>query len=151
MSRRSHSDQRRESRTATIVTISLLCLTISACSGTSLQATSAMGRPGAPAPLAATAPYLRMTSGDTGWAVWPSGSSWLILRTSDGWSHVTNATPIGVPTNGGLVLDATSGGSVAVAVGAYDRLLSSPLLTKGRATAAWRPAELPGAVTNARS
>ena len=92
-----------------------------------------------------------MTSGDTGWAVWPSGSSWLVLRTTDGWSHVTNATPTGVPTNGGLVIDATSGGSIAVAVEAYERLLSSPLLTKTGATAVWRTAELPGAVTNARS
>lgn len=151
MSTPPHRDRSRRGRTATVVTITLLCLTVSACSGTSLQATSATGRPGAPAPLAATAPYVRMTSADAGWAVWPSGSSWLVLRTSDGWSHVTNATPIGVPTNGGLVIDATSGGSVAVAVEAYDRLLSSPLLTKSSATAAWRPAELPGAVTNARS
>jgi hypothetical protein len=142
---------RDRGRTATIVTIALLCITVSACSGTSLQATSVTGRPGAPAPLSATAPYVRMTSAETGWAVWPSGSSWLVLRTSDGWSHVTNATPIGVPTNGGLVIDATSAGAVAVAVAAYDRLLSSPLLTKSSATAAWRPAELPGAVTNARS
>ena len=49
------------------------------------------------------------------------------------------------------MIDATSGGSIAVAVEAYERLLSSPLLTKTGATAVWRPEELPGAVTNARS
>ena len=38
-----------------------------------------------------------------GWATWRSGDSWILLQTADGFRHVTNATPIAVPTDGGVV------------------------------------------------
>lgn len=100
-------------------------------------------------PLPAATPYLVMTDRTTGWAVWPGGSSWLVLRTTDGWEHSENATPVGVPTAGGLALAVTSEAS-AVAVEPYDRLLSSPVLTRTGA-APWAPGQLPGAVAAARS
>jgi hypothetical protein len=90
-----------------------------------------------------------MRDGITGLAVWPSGQSWVLLQTADGWEHVSNATPIAVPTGGGLVVDAADG-MIAAAVGAHNRLVRSPLLTQTVAKPAWAPAELPGAVVNAR-
>ncbi|MEP7021798.1 MAG: hypothetical protein ABI808_14225 [Pseudonocardiales bacterium] len=90
-----------------------------------------------------------MNDGAVGLAVWPSGHSWLLLRTSDGWKHVENRTPVAVPTGGGLVT-AVAAKSIAVAVGPYDRLTQSPVLSGGT-TGVWRPTELPGAVSNARS
>jgi hypothetical protein len=103
------------------------------------------------APVPATEPYVVMSDAQHGWAVWPSGESWLVLQTTDGWQHVRNATPVGVPTEGGLALSTTVG-SAAVAVLPYDRLLSSPLLTAAAQTDAttWDPQELPGAVVDAR-
>jgi len=104
---------------------------------------------GEPAPLPATTPYIVMTGRSAGWAVWPSGSAWLVLQTQDGFAHVTNRTPVAVETDGGLV------GSFAVdravvAVGAHNRLLSSPLLTWTGAVN-WVPAELPDPVADARA
>jgi hypothetical protein len=104
----------------------------------------------AAAPLPATTPHVVMADARTGWAVWPSADSWLILHTSDGWAHTDNATPVGVPTGGGLVLADTADGSAAVAVGPYERLLFSPLLVRTAVTT-WSPEELPGAVADARS
>lgn len=96
-------------------------------------------------------PHLLM-SGDAnaGWAVWPSADSWLLLRTSDGWQHVANGTPVAVPTGGGLVT-AVSISRVAVAVGPHDRLTRSPLLTRDGNAGGWNPAQLPGAVVDSRS
>lgn len=102
------------------------------------------------APLVATAPHLLMSDGATGWAVWPSAGSWLLLRTTDGWKHVVNRTPIAVPTGGGLVA-AVSADKVVVALGAYERLTRSPVLTGSGAAVQWSPAELPGAISDARS
>jgi hypothetical protein len=100
--------------------------------------------------LPATTPYLLMATARTGWAVWPSGSSWLLLGTDDGWRTVKNVTPIAVPTGGGLVV-ASAGEELAAAVGTYERLVSSPVLTKKDATTPWSPAELPGAVVDDRN
>jgi hypothetical protein len=91
-----------------------------------------------------------MQDANTGWAVWPSGTSWVVLHTTDGWKHVDNATPAAVPTGGGLVLGIGTGGAAAVAVEPFRRLLSSPLLTRPGPSAPWTPAELPGAVTDSR-
>jgi photosystem II stability/assembly factor-like uncharacterized protein len=91
-----------------------------------------------------------MSDAERGWAIWPSGDSWLLLRTTDGWHTVTNATPVAVPTGGGLVVD-NAGATVAVAVGAYERLLRSPVLTKPAIAAQWRANELPGAIMNDRN
>jgi hypothetical protein len=127
--------------------VALLALTgLGACSG----ASSSGVHLAAAAPLPATTPHVVMADAQTGWAVWPSGDSWLVLHTSDGWAHTDNATPVGVPTGGGLVLADAADGSAAVAVGPFDRLLFSPLLVR-TATATWSPEELPGAVTDARS
>jgi photosystem II stability/assembly factor-like uncharacterized protein len=99
--------------------------------------------------LPATAPYVEMSTAQSGWAVWPSRDAWLVLRTDDGWRHVRNATPVGVPTGGGFVL-ATTPRAAVVAVGPYDRLLSSPLLFETATPGRWRPDELPGAVSSSR-
>ena len=102
------------------------------------------------APLPATAPHLLMSGTAAGWAIWPSAESWVLLHTADGWRHVTNATPVAVPTGGGLVA-AASPSSITVAVGAYERLTRSPLLSRVGDVGSWVPAELPGPVTNARN
>ena len=91
-----------------------------------------------------------MTSSSTGWAIWPSGRSWLVLSTLDGWRTVANATPIAVPTGGGFVL-ADGGGQIAAAVGVYERLTQSPLLTREDTATQWQPEELPGAVVDDRN
>lgn len=103
----------------------------------------------ATAPLPATTPYLVMTDADTGWAIWPSGDEWTLLATRDGWRTIDNATPVAVPTGGGLVV-AEAGRRLAVAIGRYERLLRSPVLTSSDTTIKWRPDELPGAVTDDR-
>ena len=85
-----------------------------------------------------------------GWLVWPSGTSWVVLHTADGWRHVENVTPAAVPTGGGLVLGVGPGGSAAVGVRPYELLLSSPLLSRKGPAEQWTPSELPGAVADAR-
>jgi hypothetical protein len=100
--------------------------------------------------LPATAPYLLMPDSSTGWAIWPSGDSWLLLRTGDGWRTVTNVTPAAVPTDGGLVV-ARSSVRVVAAVGAYERLVRSPILTRDDAATQWQTGELPGAVIDDRN
>jgi hypothetical protein len=130
-------------RAALIVTIAVLA---SGCAGGDTQPPSS--RLTGDVPLPVTAPYLLMSNATTGVAVWPSGSAWLLLSTSDGFAHVTNRTPIGVETDGGLTLTVT-GAQYAVAVGAHDRLVRSPLLSAG-ADWRWSPDELPGAVSGAR-
>lgn len=101
------------------------------------------------APLSRTEPYLVMTNATTGIAVWPSGSSWLLLSTSDGFSDVTNRTPQAVDTEGGLAVAATADRVVAV-VGAYKRLVRSPVLTADRSWR-WDAAELPGSVSGSHA
>jgi hypothetical protein len=129
---------------------------MAACAGTSTGSTPDDDESATwSAPVPATEPDVVMSDALHGWAVWPSGQSWVVLQTSDGWTHVRNATPVGVPTAGGLALSTTAG-SAAVAVLPYDRLLSSPLLTAatqpGPTTATtWVPHELPGAVVDARA
>ena len=130
-------------RTALSVTIVLLA---SGCAARDAKPSSARSTGDVPLPV--TAPYLVMNNATTGVAVWRSGSAWLLLSTSDGFAHVTNRTPIGVETDGGLTLTVT-GQQYAVAVGAHDKLVRSPLLTAG-ADWRWSPHELPGAVSRAR-
>jgi photosystem II stability/assembly factor-like uncharacterized protein len=91
-----------------------------------------------------------MQDANSGWAVWPSGASWVVLRTTDGWRHLQNTTPAAVPTGGGLVLAVGKDGAAAVAVEPYERLLRSPLLSRTDPTGRWTPAELPGAVIDSR-
>jgi hypothetical protein len=126
---------------------------MAACAGTSTGSAPADDSATWSAPLPASQPYVVMSDARHGWAVWPSRQSWLVLQTADGWRHVRNATPVGVPTEGGLALSA-SAGSVAVAVLPYDRLLSSPLLTAAAnqtGATTWDPRELPGAAVDARA
>jgi hypothetical protein len=99
--------------------------------------------------LPSTEPYLLMTGPGAGWAVWPSGDAWVLLHTPDGFGSVDNGTPVGVPTDGGLVA-AAEGDRVAVAVGPVERLLTSPVLTRAGA-GTWSPAQLPGAVLGSRT
>lgn len=91
-----------------------------------------------------------MTSPSTGYATWPSGDQWVLLATRDGWRTISNATPVAVPTGGGLVVAAASG-EIAAAVGAYRRLTVSPVLSRPVASADWQPAQLPDAVVDDRS
>lgn len=111
--------------------------------------------PDRPAPLPATTPYVVMTGAGTGWAVWRSGEAWVLLRTTDAFAHVANATPVAVPTDGGLVGSFTAR-QAGVAVEASERLLHSPVLTSSvlnspaAGSPAWLPQELPDAVADAR-
>ncbi|MDT5013543.1 MAG: Photosynthesis system assembly factor [Mycobacterium sp.] len=105
------------------------------------------------APLPATSPYLAVTGIASGYVIWPSGGSWVLLETSDGFAHVVNRTPVAVETDGGLI-GSFARGSAAVAVGAHDRLVRSPVLIASSASAgasAWTPAEMPDAVVDARA
>jgi hypothetical protein len=99
-------------------------------------------------PLPVRAPYLEMSSATDGVLVWPSGAAWVLLSTQDGFAQVTNRTPVGVETGGGLTLSATPQLRV-VAVGAHDRLVRSPLL-RSAANWRWTSDELPGAVSGDR-
>lgn len=101
-----------------------------------------------PAPTR-TEPYLVMSDAANGIAVWPSGDSWLLLSTQDGFAHVTNRTPQGVDTDGGLAVASAPDHVVAI-VGAHERLVRSPVLTAGSSWR-WNADELPGAVSDSRS
>jgi hypothetical protein len=130
--------------------MTLVLLAAPACSGHESVGATTSGASSSAASLPARVPYLLMSNGRVGWAVWPSGASWVVLHTTDGWAGATNATPVAVPTGGGLVLAASADGAVTVAVEPYERLVTSPLLTRAGATADWRPEELPGAVFDSR-
>jgi len=101
------------------------------------------------APLPAASPWLRMQDSRSGVAVWPSGAAFLLIRTVDGWRHVTNITPIAVPTGGGLSM-AMSSGQRAVAALPYHQLVDSPLLRGDSSGTSWSPGQLPGGVTLGR-
>lgn len=128
--------------------------TVAAAAGCLLTAACASGTDGAsgtggstPATtLPATQPTVQV-AGSSAYLVWPSGSAWVLLRSSDGFRTVQNRTPVAVETDGGLIGAYTAARS-AVAVGVTDKLYRSPLLIArgGR----WAPAELPGAVVAAR-
>jgi hypothetical protein len=138
-------------RGAAAVGLAVCLASTAACAGTSTDSAADDDSTAWSAPVPASEPYIVMTDAQHGWAVWPSRESWLVLQTADGWQHVRNATPVGVPTEGGLALSATAG-SVAVAVLPYDRLLSSPLLTataSDTGATTWAPQELPGPVVDA--
>lgn len=92
-------------------------------------------------------PYLQMTGPLSGFALWPSGSAWVVLATSDDWRTVQNRTPLGVPTEGGLVLAARSG-NVAVGVLPHELLTSSAVLRSVTAGQTWIPTQLPGALSS---
>jgi hypothetical protein len=62
---------------------------------------------------------------------------------------VDNRTPIGVPTDGGLVAS-VAGRHAAVAVEPVGRLVRSPLVTAAGASG-WSPAELPAGVAGSRA
>ena len=90
-----------------------------------------------------------MQDSRSGVAVWPSGAAFLLIRTVDGWRHVTNITPIAVPTGGGLSMAVGSGES-AVAALPFHQLVDSPLLRGTSSGAGWSPGQLPGGVTLGR-
>ncbi len=124
-------------------------LTVVGCSKGAVARSATAPAAGTSPALPATEPYLIMSGSAEGWAVWPSGGSWVLLHTTDGFAHVTNRTPVAVETDGGLGVSALPG-RVAVAVGAHGRLLRSPVLT-GTGESEWIPVELPGPVAATRS
>lgn len=101
------------------------------------------------APLTAGSPWLLMRDSSAGDAVWPSGTSFVLLHTVDGWRHVTNITPSAVPTGGGLAI-ATSSRELVVAVLPFDRLVVSPVLTRTSTGGIWSADELPGGLRPGR-
>ena len=103
----------------------------------------------AASPLRAASPWLLMQDGRSGDAVWPSRGAFLVLHTVDGWRHVTNITPIAVPTGGGLTMAAGSGELVVAAL-PFDQMLVSPLLRSTSSGKSWSPGQLPGGLTLAR-
>jgi hypothetical protein len=86
-----------------------------------------------------------MVDASTGYAVWPSGVRWIVLSTNDGWRTVVNRTPVAVPTDGGLVLAATSS-RIAVGVLPHEQLSVSPVLQTPPAPVSWQPSQLPDAL-----
>lgn len=127
----------------------LVVLSAAACSSASGGGgASRFADPARPAPLRATDPYLVMTGPSAGWAVWRTGKVWLLLRTTDGFTHVANRTPVAVPTDGGLVGAFTSS-EVGLAVLTTERLTRSPVLTGSSPTPSWVPQQLPQAVSDA--
>ncbi len=89
-------------------------------------------------------PYFAMSSSTSGLVIWPAGSDWLVLSTTDGFAHVANRTPAAVNTEGGLAA-AVAGSAEVVGVGAVDRLVRSPVLI-APAGGQWQPTEPPGAI-----
>jgi hypothetical protein len=128
-----------------------LLLVLSACSSSPLTPVSPQDRAqrlatATGAPLRAASPWLLMRDSRSGDAVWPSGAAFLLLRTIDGWRHVTNITPVAVPTGGGLTMAASSRELVVAAL-PFDQLVVSPLLRSTSAGTGWSPEELPGGLT----
>jgi hypothetical protein len=124
------------------------CALAAACSTTP---TASAGRTDPAAAPRATEPYVVLSSADAGFVVWPSGHAWALLGTGDGFRTVRNATPPGVPTDGGLVASSERGG-LAVAIGPVEQLLRSPVLTTSASgSAPWTTGELPGGVVASRS
>ena len=81
----------------------LTAAVLAACSSTPRQGDEAASSAGSGAPLRASEPYVQLTGGTSGYLVWPSGSAWLVLYTSDGFRQVSNRTPLAIDTEGGLV------------------------------------------------
>lgn len=107
------------------------------------------GADGAATPSRLAAASILMTGASSGYAVLPSGPSWVLLSTRDGWSQLGNATPAAVPTGGGIAL-AAANGEVAAGIGPYDQLISSPILTSSDPAHGWTPAELPAGLADSR-
>jgi len=89
--------------------------------------------------------HIVMDGGNVGYATWPSGARWIVMKTSDGWNTVSNVTPMAVPTDGGLALEANPSG-VAVGVRPYKLLTVSPVLVSTDGGAQWKPVQTPGAL-----
>ena len=139
---------RRPRRLAGPVAMAVL-LAVTGCSGSPASRSVPLAAAGTTTALPATDPYLMMTGAADGWAVWPSGGSWILLHTTDRFGHVTNRTPVAVETDGGLVVSVLPG-TAAVAIGAHARLLRSPVLI-GTGASDWMPVELPDAVSATRN
>ena len=95
------------------------------------------------AAAAASSLTVVMTDAGHGVAVWPSGSEWLVLRTADGWQHVSNVTPRAVPTGGGIAVS-LSGSRLTAVILPVEQMTISPYLTSLDAGAHWTPGQLPG-------
>lgn len=144
-----HRRRRREG-----AAIACLLLAVSACSSSPSPQLSAQGRAqrlatSAGAPLLAASPWLLMRDSRSGDAVWPSGDAFLLLRTEDGWRHLTNITPLAVPTAGGLTLAASSRELVVAAL-PFDQLRVSPFLRGPVSGTSWAPDDTPGALAAGR-
>ena len=83
-----------------------------------------------------------MTDADHGVAVWPSGQEWLVLRTADGWQHVSNVSPQAVPTGGGIAVS-LSGSRLTAVIMPIEQMTISPYLTSADGGDHWTPGELP--------
>ena len=143
--------QRRRFRNAAALASLLLVLT--ACSPSPSPHASPKDRAQrlatATSALRPTSPWLLMHDSRSGEAVWPSGAAFLLLHTVDGWRHVTNITPVAVPTGGGLTI-ATSARELVVAALPFDKLVFSPLLRSPSAGTSWSPDQLPSGLTPGR-
>lgn len=117
--------------------------TLAACSGTG----GAPDGPVSSSPRASASIVMRDQSHGT--ATVPSGKAWLLLGTADGWRTVHNITPAAVPTGGGLALDQRTN-LTALGVGAYDRLVDSPVLTTTDPAKGWIPEELPAGLADSQ-
>jgi hypothetical protein len=131
-----------------------LLIILSACSQPTSPQTTAQDRAvqlarSTSTPLRAASPWLLMSDGRSGDAVWPSGAAFLLLHTVDGWRHVTNITPIAVPTGGGLTM-AVSSEELVVAALPFDQLVVSPLMRSSISRTSWSPDQLPGGLTLGR-
>ena len=143
-----------------VIALASMLLVSSACSPSSSTPTSAQpsSSPTARAqrlaaatggPLRAASPWLLMQDSHSGTAVWPSGAEFLLLHTVDGWRHVTNITPVAVPTGGGLSMSARSR-ELVVAVLPFHQLVISPILRSTASGTNWSPGQLPGGLTIGR-
>jgi hypothetical protein len=131
------------SRLRSLLALCTVALSAAGCASSPSGTGAALGPP-----IPVRGPYLEMSTATSGVLVWPSGSAWVLLSTQDGFAEVTNRTPIGVETGGGLTVAGTPQRR-AVAVGAHDRLVRSPLLSSA-ADWRWTTDELPDAVSGSR-
>ena len=146
---RAHSARPKQGAVLAILLMALGACSPSASTGASSRDRATKVSTATAAPLGAASPWLQMSDRRSGEAVWPSGAAFLLLRTTDGWAHVTNITPVAVPTGGGLSMAADSGGLV-VAVLPFDQLVFSPLLLRSLSASSWSPDTTPGALAPGR-
>ncbi|MHB1801799.1 MAG: WD40/YVTN/BNR-like repeat-containing protein [Actinomycetes bacterium] len=84
-----------------------------------------------------------MSDARRGVAVLPAGPYWVVARTENAWRSVSNITPTGMSSRGGLAV-ATGPTSMAAGFLPYEMTSLSPYARCAGGCTGWHPGELPG-------